>query len=118
MPEAREIAAIRHPAEAHFRLLVDAMTDDAVVLLDPDGRASTWNTGAERVTGRGAEQVIGRPVSWFYPDEDVQAGRPRQDLRDAEVRGRIEGEGWRCRGDGTRFWASVVITALRTATLR
>jgi PAS domain S-box-containing protein len=113
MPEAREVAAIRHPAEAQFRLLVDAMTDEAVVLLDPDGRASTWNTGAERVTGRGAEQVIGRSVSWFYPDEDVQAGRPLRDLQDAEARGRIEGEGWRCRGDGTRFWASVVITALR-----
>lgn len=100
-------------AEEAFRLLVDGVRDYAIFMLDPSGRVATWNTAAERVKGWSAADVVGRNFSIFYPPEDVEAGRPARQLEIAVREGRFEEEGWRVRRDGSRFWANVVITALR-----
>src|SRR5205085_2721122 len=86
--------------------------DYAIYLLDPEGRVSTWNAGAERIKGYAAAEVIGQHFSRFYPAEAIQSGWPDHELRVARAEGRFEEEGWRVRKDGTHFWASVVITAL------
>ncbi len=96
-----------------LRLLVEGTTDVALFMLDPTGRVLTWNPGAERITGYRAEEVLGRSFSCFYPAEDVEAGRPERELRLAVASGKYEEESWRVRKDGSRFWASVVLTALR-----
>jgi PAS domain S-box-containing protein len=98
-----------------FRLLVDAVSDYAIILLDPDGRIRSWNAGAERIEGYLAEEIIGRNFSIFYPGDLVAEGRPAHELGIAAEAGRFEHEGWRLRKDGSRFWADVVITALRDA---
>jgi PAS domain S-box-containing protein len=99
--------------EQRFRALVEGVRDYAIFLLDPSGRVETWNAGAERIKGYRAAEIIGRHFSVFYPPEDVAAGKCDREL-DAAVRdGRVEDEGWRVRKDGSRFWADVVITALR-----
>ena len=98
---------------AQFRLLVDSVRDYAIFLLAPDGTVATWNAGAERFKGYRADEVIGRPFRCFYTNEDVAEGRPERHLAAAAGEGRVEVEGWRVRKDGSRFWASVVITALR-----
>jgi PAS domain S-box-containing protein len=94
-------------------MLVADVEDYAILLLDADGNVATWNTGAQRLKGYRAEEIIGRHFSTFYPREDVAAGKPRRELETAAAEGRLEDEGWRVRRDGTRFWANVVITALR-----
>ena len=99
--------------EEHFRLLVDGVRDYAIIMLDPDGRVASWNPGAERIKGYRAEEIIGRHGSIFYPPEDIAAGKPARLLATALAVGRVEDAGWRVRQDGTRFWATVVITALR-----
>jgi PAS domain S-box-containing protein len=99
--------------EVAFRLLVEAVVDYAIFLLGPDGRVLTWNLGAQRIKGYAADEIIGQHFSRFYTDEDREAGRPRFLLGQAAEYGRFEDEGWRVRKDGTRFWADVVITALR-----
>ncbi|HEY2148900.1 MAG TPA: PAS domain S-box protein, partial [Pirellulales bacterium] len=96
-----------------LRLLVHATTDYAIFMLDPEGRVATWNTGAERLKGYQAEEIIGQHFSRFYPREAVERGWPEHELRVARAEGRFEDEGWRVRKDGTQFWANVVITALR-----
>ena len=96
-------------------LLVAAVEDYAIFTLDPDGRVASWNTGAQRLKGYQAEQIIGRHFSVFYTPEDVAAGKPARELEVASADGRLEDEGWRVRRDGTHFWANVVITALRDA---
>ncbi len=96
-----------------FRLMVECVTDYAIFMLDPGGRISTWNPGARRLKGWEAEEIIGRHFSAFYPPEDVAAGKPDRELVEAAGVGRFEDEGWRLRKDGSRFWANVVITALR-----
>ena len=98
--------------EESFQLFVDAVTDYAIFMLDPEGIVVTWNQGAERIKGYRAEEVIGRHYSCFYTEEDRDARRPEEALRDAVATGRHEEEGWRLRKDGSRFYASVVITAL------
>jgi PAS domain S-box-containing protein len=98
-----------------FRLLVDAVSDYAIILLDPDGRIRSWNAGVERIEGYLAEEIIGRNFSIFYPGDLVAEGRPAHELGIAAEAGRFEHEGWRLRKDGSRFWADVVITALRDA---
>src|SRR5262245_17153849 len=100
-------------SEEHFRQLVAGVRDYAIFLLDLEGNVLTWNTGAERIKGYRAEEIIGRHFSTFYPKEAVASGWPVHELRVAEATGRFEDEGWRVRKDGSRFWASVVITALR-----
>jgi formate hydrogenlyase transcriptional activator len=100
-------------SEENFRLLVEGVKDYAIFMLDPDGREATWNTGVERIKGYRAEQIIGQHFSVFYTTEDIESGKPDRELKIATSEGRLEDEGWRVRQDGSRFWANVVITALR-----
>ena len=113
-PVSPEVLRIRSIAPGEeLRLLVDAVTDYAIFLIDATGQVLTWNEGARRIKGYAPEEIIGRHFSVFYTDEDREAGRPLRLLTEATERGRVEDEGWRVRSDGTRFWADVVITALR-----
>src|SRR6185436_12413372 len=96
-----------------FEYLVDQTKDYAVFFLDTDGRIMTWNQGAARIKGYAAEEIIGRHFSTFYTRESVESGWPQHELKVAAAEGRFEDEGWRVRKDGSRFWASVFITALR-----
>jgi PAS domain S-box-containing protein len=100
-------------SEERFRMMVENVKDYAILMLDPEGRVSSWNAGAERIKGYRAEEIIGQHFSRFYPSEEVAAGKPERELRRAEAEGRLEDEGWRVRKDGSRFWANVVITPLR-----
>ncbi|HEY6219336.1 MAG TPA: PAS domain-containing sensor histidine kinase, partial [Gemmatimonadaceae bacterium] len=95
------------------RLLVASVQDYAVFAMDPTGVVLTWNAGAERIKGYRADEIVGRHFSQFYTPEDREKHRPSNLLEVARTRGHVEDEGWRVRKDGTRFWASVVITALR-----
>ncbi len=93
--------------------MIESIKDYAIFLLDVKGRIATWNAGAERIKGYRAEEIIGRHFSVFYPEDVVARGYPAEELRRAAELGRWEDEGWRVRKDGSRFWANVVITALR-----
>ena len=103
------------PSVDLFRLLVDSVVDYAIFLLDPTGHIQSWNEGARRIKGYEAHEIIGTHFSIFYPPHDIRRGKPDYALRVAADEGRWEEEGWRLRKDGSRFWASVVITALRNA---
>jgi PAS domain S-box-containing protein len=96
-----------------FRILVEGVIDYAIFLLDTEGRITTWNPGAERIKGYRPNEIIGSHFSRFYTEEDRLAGVPERALRTATETGRFETEGWRVRQDGTRFWANVVIDAIR-----
>ena len=96
-----------------FRLLVESVKDYAIYMLDPRGVVTTWNAGAERIKGYRASEIIGSHFSRFYPEGDVRAGKCECGLEGAERDGRFEDEGYRVRKDGSRFWANVIITALR-----
>lgn len=100
-------------SEEQFRLLVNGVKDHAIFMLDPAGLVVSWNTGAERIKGYCAEEILGCHFSCFYPAEDIKIGKPAQELENATVNGRSESEGWRVRKDGSRFWANVVVSALR-----
>jgi PAS domain S-box-containing protein len=100
-------------SEERFRLLVDGVTEYAIMMLDKDGFVTSWNAGAERIKGYKSEEILGKHVSHFYPSEDVLQSKPWAHLRDARASGRYTEEGWRLRKDGTLFWATAVITALR-----
>jgi PAS domain S-box-containing protein len=100
-------------SEQQFRLLVQGVTDYAIFMLDPNGRVSSWNAGAQRIKGYTPEEIIGQDFSRFYTEEDRAAGLPRQSLEHARREGRFEKEGWRVRRDGSRFVAHVVIDAIR-----
>ncbi len=100
-------------ADEHFRLLVEGVKDYAIYLLDPEGRVVTWNKGAERIKGYKAEEVVGKHFSLFYPKEAIEQGWPEQALEVASTDDLFKREGWQVRKDGSRFWAGVVITALR-----
>ncbi|SAL62189.1 PAS/PAC sensor signal transduction histidine kinase [Caballeronia terrestris] len=102
-------------SDEHFRLLVETVEDYAIFLLDPAGNVATWNNGAKRIKGYEADEIMGRHFSVFYPPEDVAAGKPESELALAIEKGHIEDEGWRVRRDESRFWANVVITAVRDA---
>ena len=95
--------------DGRYRLLVEAVTDYAIFMLDADGFVTSWNAGARRFKGYEAPEILGEHFSRFYTAEDRRAGRPKRALATAAREGRFEGEGWRVRKDGTRFWASVVI---------
>jgi hypothetical protein len=99
--------------EERFRLLVESVRDYAIFMLDPQGRIETWNAGAERLKGYRAEEIIGEHFSKFYPSEALARGLPDHELTVAAKVGSYEDEGWRIRKDGSRFWANVVITAVR-----
>lgn len=99
-----------------FALLVGSVVDYAIFMLDPRGDIVTWNEGAERIKGYKEKEIIGRHFSIFYPREAVESGKPAWELEVAKRDGRYAEEGWRIRKDGTQFWASVTITALRDET--
>jgi PAS domain S-box-containing protein len=99
--------------DRRFRLFVESVKDYAIFMLDPEGRVATWNPGAERIKGYRAAEIIGQHMSRFYTPEDIELGLPARLLKTVQAEGRVETEGWRVRADGSRFWASVVITAVR-----
>ncbi len=100
-------------SERQFRLLVNSVTDYALIMLDLEGIVTNWNAGAERIKGYAAEEIIGQHFSRFYTESDRAAGLPAQALRTARERGRFEAESWRMRKDGSLFWANVVIDLIR-----
>jgi PAS domain S-box-containing protein len=104
--------ALQHSKEP-FQLFVDAVQDYAIFMLDLQGHICSWNNGAERIKGYGVSEVIGKHFSIFYPEEDRRSGKPQRELEIAAREGRVEDEGWRLRKDGSRFWANVIITAIR-----
>jgi PAS domain S-box-containing protein len=99
--------------ERLYRLLVSSVRDYAIFALDPTGHIVSWNAGARRIKGYEPEEIVGRHFSVFYLPEDVASGKTTWELEVAAREGRVEDEGWRLRKDGSRFWANVVITALR-----
>jgi len=109
----RRARAAAETAERRFRLLVDGVQDYAIYLLDDEGRVVSWNAGAERMKGYQAVEALGRDVARFFAPEDARAGAPQKALASARATGRFEEERWQVRKDGSRFWADVVVTALR-----
>lgn len=101
-------------SERSFELLVDSVTDYALYMLDPTGRIISWNSGARRIKGYDAAEIIGKNFECFYSEQDRAVGLPAAGLRTAALEGRLETEGWRLRKDGSRFWANVIIDAIRT----
>ncbi|HEX7677432.1 MAG TPA: ATP-binding protein [Thermoanaerobaculia bacterium] len=113
---------LRHQAEEElrqsaetFRLLVSAVREYAIFMLDPGGNIATWNEGAQRIKGYAPSEIIGRHFSTFYTEEDIRSRKPERELAIAREQGSVEDEGWRVRKDGSRFWANVVITAVHDA---
>jgi PAS domain S-box-containing protein len=103
-------------SERQFGLLVNAISDCAIYRLDPEGRVTTWNSGAERIKGYRADEIVGQHFSRFYSEEDQRAGVPAQMLRQAADEGKVAAEGWRVRKDGSRFAASTVVEAIHDNT--
>src|SRR6202012_919978 len=99
--------------ERRFRLLVQSVTDYAIFMLDPQGRITNWNAGAERIKGYTAADIVGEHFSRFYTPEDLAKGIPALALETSLREGRFEAEGWRVRKDGSLFWANVVIDPIR-----
>ena len=112
-PDRNLVEATLQDSEENFRLLLEGVKDYAVFMLDPFGRVVTWNPGAERIKGYRAEQIIGQHFSRFYTQEDIESGKPDRELKIAAAEGRLEDDGWRVRKDGSRFWANVIITAVK-----
>jgi PAS domain S-box-containing protein len=110
---SRRTQEILRESEDRFRLLVEGVKDYAIFMLDTDGYITTWNLGAQRIKGYEAEEIIGEHFSIFYTDEDVEREHPEEELRIAATEGQYEEERIRVRKDGSHFWASVLITALR-----
>lgn len=100
------------PPEERLRILLESVQDYAIYMLDADGVIVSWNSGAEKIKGYTAQEVIGQHVSIFYPPDDIANGKPEAELAVAARTGRVEDEGWRVRKDGTMFWANVVLTAV------
>ena len=107
----RQEEALRR-SEERFRLLIECVEDYAIFMLDPDGKVTSWNRGAQRIKGYTADEIVGRHFSVFYPADAVARGWPQTELRHAQANGRFEDEGWRVRKDGTTFWANVILTAM------
>ncbi|PYJ32220.1 MAG: hybrid sensor histidine kinase/response regulator [Verrucomicrobia bacterium] len=104
-----------HRTAEQFHILVDSVEEYAIYMVDPDGNVVTWNTGAQKIKGYTAEEIIGKNFACFYTAEDVAAGKPQRNLREAARRGHIRDQGLRVRKDGTTFEAEVILTALRDA---
>ncbi len=100
-------------ADASLRLMVESVTDCAIVMLDTDGHVENWNIAAQRINGYSEAEIIGQSFSRFYPREDIDSGKPQRELDAVITQGRHEDEGWRLRKDGSIFWANVVITTMR-----
>src|SRR5688572_16975087 len=99
-------------SEERFRLLIEGVVDYAIFMLDPEGMVTSWNAGAERINGYKRDEILGKHVSRFFPPEEVEAGRPWEELAAARRDGRAEAEGWRVRKNGERYWARAVVSAL------
>jgi PAS domain S-box-containing protein len=99
--------------DGRYRLLVEAVTDYAIYMLDPNGIVTSWNPGAERFKGYTSAEIIGQHFSRFYTEEDRKSGLPVRALETTRREGKFESEGWRVRKDGSRFWAYVVIDPIR-----
>jgi PAS domain S-box-containing protein len=110
--ERRNAQDALRESERRFRLLVEGVTDYAIYMLDPQGHVTNWNAGAQRIKGYSLNEILGQHFSRFYTDEDRATGLPQRALDTAAREGKFEGEGWRARKDGSRFWASVVIDAI------
>lgn len=113
LSERRRSQELLAQNDERLRALIGGVRDYAIFMLDPDGVVISWNEGAERIKGYRAEEIIGAHFSRFYPPEAIERGWPQHELRMASIEGKFEDEGWRIRKDGSRFWANVVITALR-----
>ncbi len=111
--ERKRAAEKLHASEEQFRLLVQSVTDYAIYMLSPEGEITNWNIGAERIKGYKSNEVVGTHFSRFYTEEDRILGVPMNALHAAATQGRFEHEGWRVNKDGSRFWAHVVIDAIR-----
>jgi PAS domain S-box-containing protein len=116
LTERRRAEIALRRSEERFRLMAEAVQDYAIFMLDPDGYVSTWNTGAERIKGYKAAEIIGCHFSCFYPESEIRSGKPGRELEAAVAHGRFEEEGWRRRKDGSAFWANVTITPVRDET--
>ena len=110
---SNRVFTLTYPLDETFRLLVDQITDYAIFLLTPTGEVATWNPGAERFKGYKAHEIIGKHFRKFYPEQDQLSRKPEYELEIAAKAGRFEDEGWRIKKDGSRFWANVIITAIR-----
>ena len=113
LTERRFADEILRNSEQRFRLLVQNVKDYAIFMLDPHGIVASWNEGAKAIKGYEDSEIIGRHFSAFYPAEDIANGKPAWELREASANGSVQDEGWRLRKDGSRFWANVLITAIR-----
>jgi len=116
MPQNWSSSTALHDTAEQFHILVDSVEEYAIYMLDPNGNIITWNTGAQKIKGYSAEEIIGKNVASFYTAEDVAAGRPQRNLREAARRGYIRDQGLRVRKDGSTFEAEVIISALRDKT--
>ncbi|RYZ65024.1 MAG: PAS domain S-box protein, partial [Proteobacteria bacterium] len=99
--------------EQRFGLIIDSVQDYAIIMLDPSGRISSWNAGAKRLKGYESEEIVGQHFSKFYSEDLVRTAYPEMELRVASQTGRFEDEGWRLKKDGSKFWANVIISAIR-----
>lgn len=113
MTEPRHVVQALLDSEERLRLLIEGVREYAIFQLDSGGHIASWNTGAQRLKGYSANEILGKHFSVFYEPQDVQDGRPSHNLAEAMQEGESKDEGWRVRKDGSRFWASVVLTALR-----
>lgn len=112
LTERKQAEELLRQSEERYRSLVEQVVDYGIFMMDEKGRVINWNAGAKRIKGYGAEEIIGKHFSIFYPEEDIISGKPAGELKIAIASGRYEEEGWRVRKDGSLFWANVVITTL------